>query len=197
LRPVQPTEHASHIAERREELRSILAEVVAPAARLVWEVGCGHGHFLTAYAKSHPAESCIGIDITSDRIERAERKRVRARLENLHFIRAAAEDFLAVMPERAKFTAIFILFPDPWPKRRHHKNRVVKPAFLAAAAARAQKGSALCFRTDHEPYFREVAALLKADRDWSEQPETEWPFEEPTVFEKRAARHFSLVAKRR
>jgi tRNA (guanine-N7-)-methyltransferase len=197
LRPVQPAEHASHIAGRREELRLNLAEVVGPEARFVWEVGCGHGHFLTAYAKAHPAEACIGIDITSDRIERAERKRGRARLENLHFVRADAEDFLAVMPERAKFTAIFILFPDPWPKRRHHKNRVVKPEFLAAAAARAQKGTALYFRTDHEPYFREVAAIVNSQKEWSGQDAAAWPFDEPTVFGKRAPRHFSLVATRR
>jgi tRNA (guanine-N7-)-methyltransferase len=197
LRPIQPAEHASHIAGRRDELCRVLAGVVGQAARFVWEVGCGHGHFLTAYAKAHPAEACIGIDITSDRIERAERKRGRAKLENLHFVRADAEDFLAVMPERARFTAIFILFPDPWPKRRHHKNRVVKPEFLAAAAARAQKGTALYFRTDHEPYYREVAALLKAQEDWSEPDATPWPFDEPTVFGKRAAGHFSLVATRR
>jgi tRNA (guanine-N7-)-methyltransferase len=197
LRPIQPAEHASHIAGRREELRGTLAEVVEPAVPFVWEVGCGHGHFLTAYAQAHPAETCLGIDITSDRIERAERKRVRARLENLHFVRADAEDFLAAMPERARFIAIFILFPDPWPKRRHHKNRVVNPKFLAAAAARAQKGTALYFRTDHEPYFREVAALVNAHKDWSEQDASAWPFNEPTVFEKRAARHFSLVATRR
>jgi tRNA (guanine-N7-)-methyltransferase len=197
LRPIRLAEHASHVSERREELRHKLAEVIGSEARFVWEVGCGHGHFLTAFAKAHPAETCIGIDITSDRIERAERKRGRARLENLHFIRADAEDFLAVMPERAKFASIFILFPDPWPKRRHHKNRVVKPEFLAAAAARTQKGSAIYFRTDHEPYFREVAALVKAQKDWSEQDKAAWPFDEPTVFGKRAARHFSLVATRR
>jgi tRNA G46 methylase TrmB len=74
---------------------------------------------------------------------------------------------------------------------------VVNPEFLAAAAARAQKGTALYFRTDHEPYFRDVAALVKTQKDWSEQDSTEWPFDEPTVFGKRAARHFSLVATRR
>jgi tRNA (guanine-N7-)-methyltransferase len=197
LRPVRLSEHASHISERREELRRLLAEIIRPAARFVWEVGSGHGHFLTAFAKAHADETCIGIDITSDRIVRADRKRDRARLENLHFVRADADDFLAVMPERARFTAIFILFPDPWPKRRHHKNRVVKPEFLTAAAARAQKGTRLYFRTDHEPYFREVSTLAKAHEDWSDPDETAWPFEEPTVFQKRAARHFSLVATRR
>jgi tRNA (guanine-N7-)-methyltransferase len=197
LRPARPTEHSSHISERREELRRALSGLITPASSFVWEVGSGHGHFLTAYAKAHPGESCIGIDITSDRIVRAERKRDRARLKNLHFVRADAEDFLAVMPERARFSAIFILFPDPWPKRRHHKNRVVKAEFLTAMAARAQARAQLFFRTDHEPYFRDVSAILRAHPDWSQSEKSDWPFDEATVFQKRAEHHFSLVAMRR
>jgi tRNA (guanine-N7-)-methyltransferase len=196
LRPARPAEHASHIVDRRAELRRALAELVEPSSRFVWEVGSGHGHFLVAYAKVHPTEKCIGIDIMSDRIARADRKRDRGRLENLRFARADADDFLAVMPERARFTSIFILFPDPWPKRRHHKNRVVKAEFLAAVAARAQKGAPLYFRTDHEPYFKDVAALLSAHPNWSKPATTEWPFDEATVFQKRAEHHFSLVATR-
>lgn len=197
MRPTHPEEHDSHVAKRRDELRRSLAEVIPASARFVWEVGCGHGHFLAAYAKAHPDQSCIGIDITSDRIARAERKRERARLGNLHFIRADADDFLAAMPERARFTSIYILFPDPWPKRRHHKNRVVRPIFLTAAAARSERGAALHFRTDHEPYFREIAAAIDAHSGWKASDAGSWAFEEATVFQKRATRHFSLVATRR
>jgi tRNA (guanine-N7-)-methyltransferase len=197
LRPTHPQEHDSHVAKRRDDLRRSLAEVILPSARFVWEVGCGHGHFLAAYAKAHPDQSCIGIDITSDRIARAERKRERARLGNLRFIRADADDFIAAVPERARFTSIFILFPDPWPKRRHHKNRVVRPLFLTAAAARSEKGAELYFRTDHEPYFRDVAGAIDAHADWTVPHSQAWPFEEPTVFQKRATHHFSLVATRR
>jgi tRNA (guanine-N7-)-methyltransferase len=196
LRPARLSEHSSHITERREELRRSVAELIGPTTRFVWEVGSGHGHFLTAYAKAHPKETCIGIDITSDRIVRADRKRQRASLANLHFVRADAEDFLAVMPARAQFSSIFILFPDPWPKRRHHKNRVVKPEFLADMAKRSQTGANLYFRTDHEPYFRAVVALLCAHPSWSQSATPDWPFDEATVFQKRADRHFSLVATR-
>ncbi len=174
----------------------MLDDLITSKDRFVWEVGSGHGHFLTAYARAHPGGKCIGIDITSDRIVRADRKRDRGRLENLHFVRAEAEDFLAVMPEHARFSSIFILFPDPWPKRRHHKNRVVKPEFLAAMAGRALKGATLYFRTDHEPYFRDVTGFIRSHPDWSLHERPEWPFDEATVFQKRAERHFSLVATR-
>ena len=183
MRPSRPSEHVSQLAQRRDELRAALTGVVTPDSRLVWEVGSGHGHFLTAYAKSHPDETCLGVDIMSDRVVRANRKRERARLANLHFVRADAADFLAVLPEGARFISVFILFPDPWPKRRHHKNRVMNAGFLAAVAARAARGTPLHFRTDHAPYFAEASAAIRV--------------EEPTVFEKRARGHFTLVARRR
>jgi tRNA (guanine-N7-)-methyltransferase len=197
LRPARQAEHPSHIAQRREDLRRVLDNLIEPSARIVWEVGSGHGHFLAAYAAAHPDETCIGVDITSDRIARADRKRDRARLKNLHFVRGDADDFLAVTPPHARFTSVYILFPDPWPKRRHHKNRVVKAEFLSALAARAQKGASLYFRTDHEPYFRNVSALLAAHPDWSQPDATKWPFDATTVFQKRSESHFSLVARRR
>lgn len=190
-------EHTSRIAERRDALKRVLKQIISPGSRFVWEVGCGHGHFLTAYAAAHPDEACIGIDFSSDRIARAERKRVRARIANLHFVRAGADDFLAVMPRTARFIAVFILFPDPWPKRRHSKKRVFKPEFLSAVAAAAAKGARLHFRTDHEPYFWEASAAVRAHVDWAESDASAWSFEEPTVFQKRAKRYFSLVATRR
>jgi tRNA (guanine-N7-)-methyltransferase len=197
LRAARLPEHISHIAARREELRRTVAELLPPASRFVWEVGSGHGHFLTAFAQAHPEEICVGIDITSDRIARADRKRDRARLKHLHFVRADAGDFLSVVPEGARITSIFILFPDPWPKRRHHKNRVVQMEFLSELAGKSQKGARLYFRTDHEPYFREVVALLDTHPAWSRPESPEWPFDEATVFQKRAESHFSLVAARR
>jgi tRNA (guanine-N7-)-methyltransferase len=197
VRPTRPQEHVSLLSERRSELRAVLDGVVSPVSRLVWEVGSGHGHFLAAYAKAHPDQTCLGVDIMSDRVTRANRKRERARLGNLHFVRADATDFLAVMPDGARFTSIFILFPDPWPKRRHHKNRVLTAEFLSAVAARAGEGVPLHFRTDHAPYFAAAASVVGGHPDWEAQSDSQLGFEEPTVFEKRARGHFTLVARRR
>jgi tRNA (guanine-N7-)-methyltransferase len=190
-------EYRARVASRREALGRQLRALLVGDTGFVWEVGAGHGHFLTAYAAAHKEVTCIGIDIVADRVARAQRKRNRARLERLHFLLAEADDFLACLPETARFSEVYVLFPDPWPKRRHHKNRVMKPSFLEAVAARVGKGGALYFRTDHEPYFREVAASLKGHASWRAEQTDALPFEEPTVFEKRAERHFTLVARRR
>jgi tRNA (guanine-N7-)-methyltransferase len=185
------------VAHRRDQLGIQLPRILSQNGPFVWEIGCGHGHFLTAYAAAHPSEQCVGIDIAPERIARAVRKQERSRLKNLHFLLASADDFLASIPPGRTVGAIFILFPDPWPKRRHHKNRLMKREFLDAVAAAAERGAPLYFRTDHEPYFREAAAILGENPAWSPSKETLLPLEEPTVFQKRAPRHFTLVAARR
>ena len=185
------------MAERRESLRAEVARLLPPQSRFVWEIGCGHGHFLTAYAETHPAEHCVGIDINLDRVRRATKKRDRARLDHLHFVRAEARLFLEVLPPGAGFSAIYMLFPDPWPKKRHHKYRLLQADFLHEVAQRAGQGTPLFFRTDHAPYFAEVALLLREHPDWRSIGDQPWPFELATVFQQKAPSFQSLVAVRR
>jgi tRNA (guanine-N7-)-methyltransferase len=194
--PVRTAEHVARITQRRNDLSKLLANLIPPSAPFVWEVGCGHGHFLAAYAAAHPEVLCIGVDITKDRIDRGLRKRDRAKLSNLHFIHAEAGVFLDSMPKKAVFSSIFVLFPDPWPKRRHHKNRIMQPEFLTAVSARAGDEARIYFRTDYEPYFQDTQTVLQDHPAWELVSES-WPFEQKTVFESRANSHHSLVARRR
>ncbi|HXA14682.1 MAG TPA: methyltransferase domain-containing protein [Opitutaceae bacterium] len=188
--------HLALIAQRRADLRAALAPVLPSAARFLCEIGSGHGHFLTACAAAHPGELCIGIDLVGERVARAIRKRDRAKLPNLHFFHAEAHDFLAALPADASFSAIVILFPDPWPKRRHHKNRLLQPAFLDALAARAGQGTRLYFRTDHRDYFAQATSVLAAHPAWRIDPAAPWLFETETVFQARAPAYHSWVAER-
>lgn len=197
MKTAERPHHSIRTAARRAELNEQLQRILPPDSRLVWEVGCGHGHFLAAYATAHPKDLCVGVDISSDRIARAGRKRERGRLANLHFILADAIDFLAALPKGSRIPQTFILFPDPWPKRRHHKNRILAPAFLGALATFAPRGACLHFRTDHEPYFREAEAVVGQHAAWARLDAGVLPFEEPTVFQKRAQKQFTLAAERR
>jgi tRNA (guanine-N7-)-methyltransferase len=181
--------------ERRRALREFLRRMFPADARIVWEVGCGHGHFLNAYAQANSACLCVGIDIVGDRIERALRKRDRAKLANLHFVQAEAGLFLEELPSAVRLRDIFILFPDPWPKARHHKHRIIQPDFLTAVAGRAEPTARLCFRTDFKPYFDDAESVVREHCDWNlvEEP---WPFEHETVFQSRAQGFHSLIARR-
>ena len=192
--PTRTAEHLARITQRHSELRDKIAAILQGQTSFVCEIGCGHGHFLAAYAAAHPDRLCIGLDISGDRIDRALRKRDRAKLANLHFIQAESGAFLAVLPQKTTISDLFVLFPDPWPKRRHQKNRLLQPEFLQAIASRVGKGAQLCFRTDYEPYFRETESLIAGHPDWELTSEP-WPFEHETVFQIRAAQHFSLIAR--
>jgi tRNA (guanine-N7-)-methyltransferase len=181
--------------QRRIELLGQLTRILPLNARFVWELGCGHGHFLTAYAQANPDALCVGIDIVKDRIDRATRKRDRARLQNLFFVRADAHLFLSTLPAGSLFSQLFMLFPDPWPKVRHHKHRVLQTEFLTAAARRAATDSQLCFRTDYGPYYKQASSLVRLHPDWRIMDEP-WPFEFETVFQRRAAGYESFIARR-
>lgn len=191
-----PIEQAQAIhAARLHALRAELAELwPAWPKHLTLEIGCGHGHFFAAYSQAHPGEHCIGLDILEDRIIRAKRKAQRAKLANLAFFHAEARLFLEALPADVRFDRIFILFPDPWPKRRHHKNRIIQPEFLKSLAARAGEHTRLHFRTDFEPYYRDALAVFTAHPDW--QPVAEpWPFEYETVFQSRADSYHSCTVR--
>jgi len=191
-----PIEEAN--ALRSSRLAALQAECAElwggwPAA-ITLEIGCGHGHFLTAYAQTNPAEHCLGVGFVGDRGARARKKARRAGRANLAFFHADAALLLEALPPAVRLQRIFVLFPDPWPKRRHHKNRILQAPFLQQLAGRALPGALLCFRTDFEPYFREVESLLSNHPAWRPE-QAPWPFEFETVFQSRAETHHSLVAR--
>lgn len=194
--PARTAAHLATLDQRRTGLKDDFARILPPAAEFVWEVGSGHGHFLTAYAQAHPERLCLGIDLVLERVLRAERKRNRAKLANLHFLRAEAGVFLEALPADARFSAIFILFPDPWPKRRHHKHRLMQPAFLDRVAARARPDARLHFRTDDLEYYTDALATARQHPAWELVTEP-WPFETTTVFQARAPSYQSLSARLR
>lgn len=191
-------EFLEKIARRRADLRAELARLVPSPRAIVWEIGCGHGHFLVRYAEAFPDKFCVGVDIRLERLERSGRKRDRARLPNCHFVRAEAREFLRALPDGVTLDEVWILFPDPWPKARHNKNRLLKPEFFAALATRASAGARIYFRTDHLDYFAEVSGFFAAGEvpTWRIDPDAPWLLEHETVFQARAPAYRSFVAVR-
>jgi tRNA (guanine-N7-)-methyltransferase len=183
---------------RLSGLRTFLAGALQAGSQsqVTLEIGCGHGHFLTSYADQHPSAFCIGIDLIIDRVARAGRKKDRARLTNLCFLQAEAGEFLDALPANVRIADIFVLFPDPWPKRRHHKNRLIQASFLTKLASRADPGARLCFRTDFAPYFAEASRTISVHDAWDIHPSAPWPHELETVFQSRATAFQSLIAVR-
>ncbi len=199
-RPQRPNEEFSHLVKvRREALAIDLTQALdrlGSEGQAVLDLGCGHGHFLAELARAHLDHRCFGVDYCRDRIRRANRKQHRAGLGNLSFIHAEAGAFLAAVPKSLRFNYVFILFPDPWPKRRHRKNRLVQAPLLETLNQVCAPGCLFCFRSDAGDYVEEVRDLLSAHARWAPAPRTSFPFETETVFQKKAAKFDSAMAVR-
>ena len=180
-----------------ERLRATLASALAGRTGLTFELGCGHGHWLAAYAAAHPDEFCVGIDLITHRVERSVRKQTLGKLDNVLFLKAEATEFLDALPSTVFLRKIFILYPDPWPKKKHHKNRFINAENLARLAAHAAAGARLHFRTDNADYFAWTGEHLATHPGWRVEPAAAWPFEQKTLFEERMKERRDMFADRR
>lgn len=191
--------YAEHLAfkERRiASLRLALSESFPPQTPITVEFGCGHGHWLTAYAEAHPEKACLGVDLVTQRIRKAQAKRDKRNLAHLHFLKAEAGELLAAWPADRPPAEVFMLFPDPWPKARHHKHRMIQPALLDRLAELMPRGARFHFRTDHTDYFEWTREHFSLHPGWRIDPEALWPWETESYFQKLMDSWQSLVAER-
>jgi tRNA (guanine-N7-)-methyltransferase len=189
--------HARYLQQRTERvaaIRSFLDESFGEAATLTLEIGCGHGHYLTAYAEQHPEAICLGLDLVSKRIRKANQKKEKRGLANLHFLKAEVTEFLEAWPDRLRTERIFILFPDPWPKKRHIKNRILQPQLLDSLSRIATPGTLLHFRTDDPANFDWGWSVIDSHPCWKIRSDLDWPFENPSFFQDLLGVHESLTA---
>ncbi len=185
--------HLRQVEERRNRLNQELKTSLTGISKIVLEIGCGHGHWLTDFAAAHEDRFCMGIDLIGNRIERAKRKVGRAGLKNACFLKAEATELLEQLPRGVGIQSVFVLFPDPWPKKRHWKNRIMNPDFLDRLSDRCVKGAKLHFRTDHTEYFEWASKVTASAEKWKRASDASWPFERETVFQSKADSFQSFI----
>ncbi len=184
-------------AARQAALAVLLSAFYPRPVSLIFEVGCGHGHLLSAYAAAQPKEKFLGVDLVTQRIERAQRKQHRLGLANLVFLKADVAEALAALPRQVRLAGILVLFPDPWPKRAHLRRRLLQTELLDALAERAESGAWLALRSDNVNFFAWARAQIESHPAWRLAPEILWPFEHSTYFQEIKGPHQSLVAARK
>ncbi|MFZ1907165.1 MAG: tRNA (guanosine(46)-N7)-methyltransferase TrmB [Steroidobacteraceae bacterium] len=126
------------------------------------EIGFGNGENLAALAGAHPEHDYLGVEVHRPGIGRLLRTLEERHLGN---VRVLCQDAVELLGERiapGSLREILILFPDPWPKKRHHKRRLVQPPFVACAARALETGGMLRLATDWQPYAVEMLAVLNA-----------------------------------
>jgi tRNA (guanine-N7-)-methyltransferase len=131
-------------------------------APVVLEIGFGMGETTTAIAAAQPHVDFVGVEMHLPGVGALLRRIDSARLTNVRVMRSDAVDLVRMIAP-GSLAGIHVFFPDPWPKKRHHKRRLLKPAFVHALASCLTPGGYLHVATDWEPYAVEILGTLSAE----------------------------------
>ena len=127
------------------------------------EIGFGNGENLAALASAHPERDYLGIEVHRPGVGRLLLAIEARRLANVRVICHDAVEVLERQLAPQSLAEVLILFPDPWPKKRHHKRRLVQGPFVELVTERLQSGGVLRLATDWQPYAQEMLATLAAN----------------------------------
>lgn len=148
--------------EFREQPAELDAVFGRRAPRIV-EIGCGMGETTVAIAAAHPGIDYLGIEVHTPGVGSLLKQIDAAGLANLRVVQHDAVAVLRQMIRPDSLDGIHIFFPDPWPKKRHHKRRLIQPPFVALAASRLRPGGYLHAATDWHEYAEQMLAVLGAE----------------------------------
>ena len=170
--PISDLKTQTHAPENLiVELRSIvepldLAELFPKPQPLEAELGCGDASFLAEYARRHPDRNFIGVERLLGRMRKLDRKGRRAALTNLRGVQIESSYFLQYLLPPGSASALHIYFPDPWPKKRHRKNRLINESFPRLAQMALAPGGEVYLRTDDEDYFAQMTGVFGASKEF-------------------------------
>jgi tRNA (guanine-N7-)-methyltransferase len=127
------------------------------------ELGSGDGSFLANYAKLHPERNFLGVERLLGRLRKLNRKALRAGLTNMALLRLEASYVIEFLMPAESIEALHIYFPDPWPKRKHRKNRLINEQFTEIVAKALKVGGVIYLRTDDLDYFEQMTRVFGAN----------------------------------
>lgn len=133
-----------------------------PSRPLELDVGCGDGTFLLQMAAHYPERNFLGIERLSGRIRKICKRAARGGLANVRVVHLESAYTLSWLLTAACASRVHLLFPDPWPKKRHAFHRFVHPDNLAGIHRVLAAGAPFLFKTDHGDYFSEATAIVDA-----------------------------------
>jgi len=137
-----------------------LAVVFPKSQPLEIELGCGDASFLVGYATRHPEHNFIGVERLLGRIRKLDRKGRRTGLTNLRGLRIESAYFLEYLLPARSAIALHVYFPDPWPKRKHRRHRLINERFPEIARQSLAPGGIIYLRTDDRDYFDQMVSVF-------------------------------------
>ena len=153
-----------------------LPRIFGDGIKEVWlEVGFGSGENLAECAKHNPRVGMIGCDPFFEGVGKLISRINTAKLNNIRIYPGDVRDLFPALPPSC-LAKLFVLFPDPWPKKRHHKRRLIQASFLGFIAETLQNGGEVIFSTDHAEYARWVLGLFLESQyfTWEAESAEDW-----------------------
>ena len=145
-----------------------VAELFGRSAPLHVDLGCGDGSFLCEMARQFPKRNFLGIERLTKRVEKVRRKA--EKIENVRVLRADTLFAVRYLLPKNSVETFYLLFPDPWPKRRHQFRRTFTRDFLDAVAEALDKHGVLRVATDQPDYFHQIERVSRAHRQFQVLP---------------------------
>lgn len=138
-------------------------QVFGRRAPAILEIGFGMGETTATIAKAHPENNYLGIEVHTPGVGSLLKLIAEEKLTNLRLVQHDAVEVLEHMIAPAALAGAHVFFPDPWPKKRHHKRRLIKPGLVALLASRLAPGAYLHAATDWEEYAEQILAVCGAE----------------------------------
>jgi tRNA (guanine-N7-)-methyltransferase len=169
------------------------AELFGRSAPVTLEIGFGNGASLAEMAANEPDSDFIGIEVHRPGVGHLLRKLEERELGNVRVFSHDAVEILEQKVADGCLHRVLLFFPDPWPKKKHHKRRIVQPAFVALVARKLKTGGHFHMATDWQPYAEHMLTVMEASQDfincsvngrYSDRPE----YRPVTKFEQRGQR---------
>jgi tRNA (guanine-N7-)-methyltransferase len=180
IQKVELDAHVENFQAEQIEAIKLWAKDRELSAPVQLEIGSNRGRFLTGLARNYPEHSVVGIEIRRRFAETLQQELDLEGPTNAHILGADANIALPMIFADGSIHRVFVLFPDPWWKKRHAKRRLITPKFLNLLADKIAPDGHLVVKTDVEQYAQMVSDLVEGSRRWMRlnPDDTEWPRDE-------------------
>ena len=151
-----------YIVDSTEELKNIL-----PKTHPILDIGFGSGETTAFISKQKPETFVLGAEVYLSGIGSLLSKASEDSLENIRILNSDIAPFLEEKVSDNFFELILMFYPDPWPKRKHHKRRLINKDFIDLLNSKIRPEGIFYFKTDWSHYFQEVQKIVSKDKKWA------------------------------